>query len=309
MHHTKGFTLLELVAVLALSAGLLLSITQIQSLLGKKQNLHQVVYGIESLQSDLIRFQREHERVPQSLIEVWGQNVPAIATVNSIQLQVEEDIELKLLFNTEWQALQVEQRLMNTRVQDNALWVRVPKLHRSELEVDSEQFLHRFAVTNQPELNQMHTDLDMHGNSLLNVRDISATSGSFSHLQSETLRLDHLLSETLTVTESATIAELSADHVLARTAQVDTLSLEVLESELFSGTEAVIDTITAESIQSEALVVEMANFRTMTTKELKVGQLYATDVIAGGISFNELHQRLQVLEVQWLDCKNSGGCR
>lgn len=179
-------------------------------------------------------------------------------------------------------------------------WVKL-FVHQTEPKIDDSIYLHREFEPDRPYLNQMNTDLDMSGNNIFSVGDISADKAELTQVIAATALLSHLESS------SATVDSLSANNIASSSATVsavytDLLSVsELLVAELFTETLSV----NAPLVRVQNLQVSQLQGSRLTTEELSVANqlvvtgslqtataqfhhLSANEVIAQDASFQQL---------------------
>lgn len=303
----KGFSLLEFVAVLALISGVLLSLTQWRQI-QHQQRLQQVLLDtIDHVQMALYGHFRQHNEFPLSISALGLTEHEMTPWGGSVALR-HENGELNIVVPTPnrhvlaW----LQARLPMTQRQELDLLVSVPM----PLQTLSADFaLHRVAVEGRPELNQMQTDLNMNGFAIRN----------FSQLEADNAQLD------MVTASEAVIGQITADEVwlteqlTAASANLQTLTVDDAHINNLTTTHATIETLQVENLaaiafRSEQLSTNTLSATTLTadivsTESLLAAQIIAADFVTEAASFNETHQRLQTLELAWLQCVAQGGCQ
>lgn len=309
MTHLRGFSLIEFVAVLALTVGLVLSLMQLQQSLGKKQYLHEQIDAVVQIEADLYHYVGLHQELPQDVEQVWGPSLPEFPGIRSIEIVQGERPSVRLHFWRAQEATQIANKLYWVERVESSLQFALPALQQTDSTLRTEAFLHRFALAGEPELNQMETDLHMNNFDLKHVGALYAEQAVIDELVAEQVYAHELITEQLRVLEW-----LEADEVWAQSLDVNVLQAQQVESQSFYTEALQVQQLVGDNLTVLNLAAEQSNFTRVTAGEVETDWLVAhsvvaSDILANGVSFNALHLRLQELESNWLLCVQGGGCR
>lgn len=302
----RGFSLLEFVAVLALASGLLLTYSQVQSLQHRQQLQGHLLATVEAAKVALYQFYETHHNFPKALQEVLSPEQVLTPWQSSLFLEKDQD-RLLLVTPTPNDKVQawLLARLVQSEVTASGVAVPIPKPIQA---LTTDFALHRVAVPNKPELNTMSVDLNMGGNNLLEFDQLAVNAATVEQIEAD----------------MAFVTQLDVEALNASMLTVDTATFQyvqslLLEAEQVSVTHGVlgevevgtllVNDLAADTAQAHTLQVEQLQAEYLTVDSLAVGSIQATDVITPEGSLVDAQQRLQSLELAWMECRAAGGCQ
>ncbi|HLV47830.1 MAG TPA: hypothetical protein VKY35_02070 [Aliidiomarina sp.] len=302
----KGFSLLEFVAVLALVSGMLLTFTQLRTMQHQQSLQQSLLDTIDHTRQALYSYFSEHDEFPLSItaltssedaITPWGRRL--FIRHESIGVVLVVPVPNEAMLN--W----LKARLPMSQGEQLNLLVQLPAPIQTLI---SAAALHRVAVDGRPELNVMNADLNMGGFDISNFSKIKAEQALLNNLVSDeavvgVLTTDEAVANKIVAVEAdiitlnanlAEVNELLVNKANFEHLQVATMTSDMLETQQLQANQFTATWLTAESVVTEKLLTE---------------QITAMDFITPQGSFNNSHQRLQVLELAWGECVATGGCR
>lgn len=303
----NGFSLIEFVAVLALVSGVLLTVTQLRGLQHQHNLQQSLLDTIDDVQVSLYGHFRQHYEFPPLLADIELSALAVTPWGEQMWLQHEhEDVALVIPTPNAKVLAWLQARLPRAQQAGQHLVLSVPRPVQA---LSADFALHRVAVSGRPELNEMQANLDMNGFALHNFSLLQAEQAEFEQVTVNdvvvaTLTADEVwLSQQLTAV-NASIEWLQADQIhvnnwVATQANVESLQVEQLHASTF----------TSEQLQASLLTTSELNAEQIITGSLHAGEISAADFVTEAASFNDMHERLQLLELAWISCVNHGGCR
>lgn len=218
MRRYSGFLLLELMAAITLVAGLLLVVGQWWQHQQRLEQRQQWLQHTEYLLQRAEQFWLQQGRPPTAINEL---------------LAPQELNQLALPWQQPWQLVAADS-VLNWRItapsQQQASWFssQFQAASQSGQQVSiqqwgplssapQDQYLHRVARPEQPELNSMQTHLHMQGHNVLGIGTLSAAKAGFQQLSSDSVLVN-----------SARIIELQTDLLTATSVQTPYGDLQIL---------------------------------------------------------------------------------
>lgn len=303
----KGFSLVEFVAVLALVSGLLLTLTQWRELQHQQRLQQALLDTVDHVQVALYGHYRQHNEFPLSIsslglsdhaVTPWGKDL-ALRRVGD---------ELSIIVPTpnihvlDW----LQARLPMAKKDELKLMVAVPIPLQT---INADFALHRVVVAGKPELNMMQTDLNMNGYAIRNFSQLYADSAQLNSVSTNSAVVGQLTADDVWLTQQLTAVNANIQSLTVNNAQVNKLNASQASMNTLQ-----TNSLTATTFSSGQLIASMLSVTTLTADLITTDRLLATQITAPDFyteraSFNETHQRLQVLELAWLRCIAQGGCR
>lgn len=302
----NGFSLLEFVAVLALLSGALLTYSQLQSTYHRQQLQNHLLDSIVLAKTALYQHYGTHNQFPSALQDIMSLEQIRTPWNESLYLQhAPEGVALVTPTPDEKVQAWLLARLVNSELDNKAVFIHLPKPIQT---LSSEYALHRVAVPERPELNTMNVDLDMGGHNLLGFDLIEANQATLGVIEAETAFLKQLNTK-----------EITAELLMAQTASFEQVQVELLEVNELAAvaaeftvleiSDAYVDVLEAGSMQVQQVDVNTLKTAHLEVDSLIVSTLHADDIVTPLGSLTDAQQRLQNLELAWLECLASGGCQ
>lgn len=304
---TKGFSLIEFVAVLALVSGVLLTLTQLRGM-QHQQNLQQSLLDtIDHIQTALYGHFKSNYEFPPSLAAIeltamavtpWGENLSLLHENDEVSIVIPTPNNKVMAW--------LQARLPMAQQAEHKLLVAVPRPVQA---LSADFALHRVAVAGRPELNEMEANLDMNGFAVSDFSELDAELAQFEQLTVNEAVVTELTADEVWLTEQLTAVNADIQWLQADFIQVESFTAEHAEVETLQVEQLSASILSSEQLQTNSLTSAELNAEHITTGTLHAGQVNAEDFVTEGASFNDVHRRLQELELAWLTCVNQGGCK
>lgn len=277
----RGIILAEVVLAIVLSSGLLAIIVGWQ----QRQQLHdtynlQLAYA-RQLMVVLQNYQQEFGVYPQHLeqLQASGYWQQALPTLQQSQWQwqfIEPFLDIRAQLGSAGQARWLAAQLPDARANATELSIRMvqPAIGRA---VDTSLLLHRVAVPEQPELNQLATHISMQGHDILNVgsltaASITATTADISTIIADELRLGtSLWLDNTQFTAAGTQLTITATQLQLNGPVRIAGSLDLQNNNLTG-----VQQLSANQVTTQRLTSDTITASTLSTDQLDVNQLEVT---------------------------------
>ncbi len=303
----KGFSLLEFVAVLALVGGVLLTLTQLRGVQTQQRLHYALLDTIEYTRAALYEYFSQHNKFPVAISALQLPEPPLTPWGESFELRHQgKQVSIVVPTANDTTGAWLQARLPMTIQEPKRLLIHVPTPIQ---QLTADLALHRVEVIGRPELNAMQTNLNMNGFNVLNFGYIDAHTGSINQVTTDTANFGTLTADAIWVSNQLTAAQADMGVLTINTAAINLLNVQQADFDSLQVNTLSTDVFNSNQLTTGSLSVSSLTAGSITTEQLTVGEITAADFVTSIGSFNETHQRLQALELIWLQCVATGGCR
>lgn len=300
-NHKLGFSLIELLIVLAVLSSMLLLVSnhyqhqqqrnRVQEMVSDLAAIKNALYnaGLADIAAADIASLRAAELYSGAELSPWQQPYQIMVDGNHVRIR-------GYAGTLQW-ANAVARLLPYSEVQGS--WVELIAV-RNSTTIDAQWYLHRLAMVEAPELNQMAADLDMAGWRIVGASEVHSENVFSVNLTAEEIFSDWLQVNTELYAQRAELNQLTATHLQATNAVLQALSVEQLTTQLLTTEQLTSNSLSSEHLQVNGMLIAAS---------IQAQQISAADFITPSTSLSALQAQYLQLQQLWLQCIQSGSCQ